>query len=168
MIEALPTYAIMNYMAYHNGTVEERFWRNVRKGSGCWEWIGGINSTGRGMFWLDGKTVKAHRVSYELNIAPIPNGKLVLHNCDNGKCVRPEHLFLGTFKDNTQDMFGKGRNNTPKGDKHWNAKLTATDVNVIRGLYLTTDITQKEIAKRFNISSPTVSEIITRKLWAHI
>lgn len=164
MIEALPNYAIINYMAYHNGTIEERFWRNVKKGHGCWEWVGGINSTGRGIFWLNGKTPKTHRVSYELNVGMIPKGQLVLHKCDNGKCVRPDHLFLGTFKDNTRDMFSKGRANRPKGEKHWRTKLKDTDINVIRGLWLTQHIQQKEIAKRFNVSQGYISEIISRKV----
>lgn len=142
----------------------DRFWKYVKKDkyTACWEWVGGINSTGRGIFWLNGKTPKAHRISWVIHYGEIPTNQLILHYCDNGKCVRPEHLFLGTYKDNTQDMLTKGRGNKPKGEDHWNSKLDALEVNSIRGMYLT-GVKQKEIAKRMGISQPTVSEIVNHK-----
>lgn len=57
-----------------------------------------------------GKKWRAHRLVYSIYVEPIPEGLLVLHSCDNRRCINPKHLFLGTEKDNTQDMMAKGRN----------------------------------------------------------
>jgi hypothetical protein len=92
-------------------TLEDRFWPNVQKTSGCWNWIGAEQSKGRGYGTIgkDGKTLRAHRVSWEMHNGPIPEGLIVCHKCDNPKCVRPEHLFLGTHSDNVADKVAKGR-----------------------------------------------------------
>ena len=93
------------------GTVEERFWSKVEiiPGHECWEWTGGKNRGGYGTFYLAGRTLGSHRVSYELNIGPIQEGLSVLHRCDNPGCIRPEHLFAGNQTDNISDMIAKGR-----------------------------------------------------------
>lgn len=88
---------------------KDRFMSYVAKLDYCWEWQGGINSTGRGIFWLNNKTPKAHRISWIIHNGDIPENVCVLHKCDNGKCVNPKHLFLGSYKDNTQDMINKKR-----------------------------------------------------------
>lgn len=80
--------------------------------TGCYEWIGGKNNIGYGMFRDGDKMRTAHRVSYELaNNIQIPHNMCVCHTCDNPKCVNPQHLWLGTVKDNINDMFKKGRAN---------------------------------------------------------
>jgi hypothetical protein len=93
------------------GTVEQRFWARVRKSDGCWEWTGAcFKCGGYGQFTIEhGQQVRAHRHSWELHNGPIPKGLWVLHRCDNPKCVRPDHLFLGTCTDNARDMMAKGR-----------------------------------------------------------
>lgn len=99
----------------------ERFWSKVDKTPGhgkngdCWIWTAALRSskTGYGAFRLykDGikRTVDSHRASFEINVGDIPEELCVLHSCDNRKCVKPSHLFLGTKKDNTQDCISKGR-----------------------------------------------------------
>lgn len=82
--------------------------------AGCWAWLAGIGSSGYGNFHIAGKSVKAHRVMYELVFGPIPpgsgaHGTCVCHTCDNRKCVRPDHLFLGSQQDNVADRDRKGR-----------------------------------------------------------
>lgn len=86
----------------------DRFWEKVAKGEGCWEWQGASIPKGYGCITVDRRTVYAHRVSWLLAHGD-PGDLHVLHSCDNPRCVRPEHLFLGTRSDNMQDMVRKDR-----------------------------------------------------------
>jgi len=87
----------------------ERFHEKVRFGRGCWLWTGATMWKGYGAIGYFGKVLRAHRVAWELCVGPIPRGRQVLHHCDNPACVRPNHLFLGTARDNSRDMSAKGR-----------------------------------------------------------
>jgi hypothetical protein len=78
--------------------------------TGCYDWIGGKNNIGYGMFRDGDKMRTAHRVSYEIyNNKTIPKYMCVCHTCDNPKCVNPSHLWLGTMKDNMDDKMRKNR-----------------------------------------------------------
>ena len=91
-------------------TLAARFWSKVdRDETGCWTWLGAKTALKYGQIELDGRSIYAHRVSWELANGPIPSGLQVLHRCDNPPCVRPDHLFLGTQRDNITDMANKGR-----------------------------------------------------------
>ena len=79
-----------------------------RSKNGCWLWAKAVNTNGYGYKWHKGKLHHAHRVSWELNRGPIPDGLFVLHRCDVKLCVNPEHLFLGTQTDNMRDAMAKG------------------------------------------------------------
>lgn len=79
-----------------------------------------------------GKGLRAHRVSYELFNGPIVDGMQVCHRCDTPTCANPDHLFLGTGRDNAVDCINKGRNRPPKGECHPNARLNAAQVSAIR------------------------------------
>ena len=90
--------------------LERRFWDKVTMGDGCWEWTGTRHSWGYGLLGGRRKVhLRAHRVSWEIHFGPIPAGLYILHHCDNPRCVRPDHLFLGTHRDNMADMVKKGR-----------------------------------------------------------
>lgn len=84
-----------------------RFWSKVRYGPDCWGWTGTPSQT-YGNFLFRGRQEKAHRVAYRLTYGPI-GILLVMHRCDNPRCVRPSHLRLGTHQDNALDMHAKGR-----------------------------------------------------------
>jgi hypothetical protein len=112
---------------YQNGrTPEERFWNQVRRSEGCWEWIGIADADGYGKFTAAGKRSKAHRWAWTQTNGPIPEGLNVLHHCDNPPCVRPEHLFLGTQRDNLRDMAAKRRTHKThckRGHERWGDNL---------------------------------------------
>lgn len=158
----------------------ERFWIKVNKASDCWEWTGARLPAGYGVFWVNGKNEGAHRVSWQLHKGPIPDGLWVLHKCDNPRCVRPDHLFLGTPKDNTQDCQRKGRGGDsgigdwvlqnvhliPHGEEHSQAKLSAEAVSIIRA-ELRSGKSQRSLARHFKVNQSTVRDIAINKTWRH-
>ena len=100
----------------------EHFWSRVEKTSSCWLWTG---YKGRyGYLTFNGERMSAHRLAYTLTKGAIPNGKVVMHTCDNTLCVNPNHLELGSQQDNIADMIKKGRNVKPKGIENHATKLT--------------------------------------------
>ncbi len=112
----------------------ERFWEKVRVDAhGCWEWQGTITSTtGYGKFTVGFQDFGAHRFAWIITHGSIPSSKiLVCHHCDNRRCVCPDHLFLGTTRDNALDMVRKGRAPRGRADQthcahghEWNAENT--------------------------------------------
>lgn len=156
----------------------ERFWAKVKKTDDCWVWTG--NMAGKyGRFWSPPKTVLAHRFSYQLAHGPFDPKKVVCHRCDNPVCVRPDHLFLGTHKDNTQDAIKKGR--LPRGDNHYLRRdpsraargerngFAKINPDVVREIRRRADKEkQKDIAKALGVSPATVSHVITGRKWKHV
>lgn len=141
----------------------QRFWNlvNIVDTDNCWEFTGYKWKTGYGCFWLNGKSVCAHRAAYLLTTGVIPDGLNVCHTCDNPTCCNPRHLFLGTQKDNMHDRNRKNRANNAVGERNAK-KLTWQQVCEIRGLYSSGNHLQKEIAAKFNIA-PSMVSYITRK-----
>ena len=142
----------------------DRFWSKVDKSGDCWEWKAYRDKDGYGNISIDNKTIRAHRVSWELENGKI-NGELqCLHKCDNPPCVNPAHLFLGTNQDNVTDKVNKGRN--PQGSQSKLSKLTDADVDEIRehGDYFT----RQEIANYYGIQKAAVQKILYYKRWNHI
>ena len=152
----------------------ETFWSHVNIGDPdeCWEWQGGRFWSGYGLLYLGGHhQYRAHRVAYELQNGPVPEGFVVCHKCDNPPCCNPAHLFVGTQAENLADMRKKGRQGRTgykpgrqTGEKNNNSKLTWEKVARIRQL-LADGQAYKEVAKLFGVSRPLISMINTNKLW---
>jgi hypothetical protein len=142
----------------------ERFWKHVRKSEGCWEWARAMKD-GYGVFGVYGTTVvRAHRYSYELFKGPIPDGLFVCHHCDNRKCVRPDHLFLGTAKDNADDMWRKGRGPVRSGELASAAKLTLVQVRAMRTMRHA-GATLQQIADAFGVSNSHTCRVVNGQKW---
>ena len=88
---------------------KDRFFAKVEKTRKCWNWQGATFRNGYGSFNANNKKVRAHRYSYETIVGPIPEGKMLLHSCDNRRCVNPQHLRPGTAKENAQDAISRNR-----------------------------------------------------------
>jgi hypothetical protein len=158
------------YRARERQPLAERFWRFVRKGSGCWEWTAATGGSHYGSFGVTrSRQMPAHRFSWELHFGPIPKGLFVCHHCDNRLCVRPDHLFLGTHLDNMADMVakGRGRSGVRSGVLNHNARLTEDDVRAIRQRRAAGETTVA-LGKAFGVSSPQISYIVNRKVWRHV
>lgn len=105
-----------NASSHRVTSIFDRLERYQIKREGCWGWSGGDDGFGYGTLSSRDKKnsdspEKAHRISYEKAFGPIPDGMQVCHRCDNPPCTNPDHLFLGTAKDNADDCSRKGRNN---------------------------------------------------------
>lgn len=168
-----------------------RFWSKTKKldGDGCWEWTGSVfkrvssEKSHYGQFKITRsggviKNMRANRASYILHYGEIPDGMTVCHHCDNPCCVRPDHLFLGTHKDNSHDRIRKGRG-LLKGYKHkpehirrgsatGMARLTEDAVLRIREIYSTGTKTKVSLAKEFGVSDQTIGFIICGRTWTHV
>jgi hypothetical protein len=142
-----------------------RFWSKVEKSGDCWKWRANTRK-GYGSIKVNRKELYAHRHSWEIHNGAIPPGLSVLHKCDNPLCVRPDHLFIGTQKDNMSDCSNKGRSGRTLGEQNVFAVLKENEVLEIRKLAGV--IPQCEIAKRFNVKDAAVSKIILRRTWRHL
>lgn len=149
-------------------SIESRLQKHTKLSNGCWVFNGSLDKDGYGVFTYGrGKQVRAHRMAFEFYVGPIPNLILVCHSCDNPSCINPEHLFLGSPKDNTQDMIKKQRRPVLSGDDHPNAKLTEHQAHEIKQLRKQ-NVPLRSIANQYGISFQTVSSIAKGTTWKHI
>lgn len=149
-------------------TFVRRFWEKVTITDGCWIWTAATHEWGYGVMQRGraGRgVIKAHIASWIIHFGHIPIGMNVLHHCDNPPCIRPQHLFLGTISDNTQDMISKGRGLI--GTKNGQCKLTDVDVVLIRK-YRQSGASLNDLAEQFGVSFSNICSICTRASWRHI
>ncbi len=120
----------------------------VKPDTGCWEWKRGLDPDGYGLAYAFGKKVRAHRLSWVTFNIDDPAQLCVLHECDNPKCVNPDHLFLGTHRDNVHDKLRKGRQAKPR--------ITPATIEFIRA----SPLKQRELASLTGIHRTTINNII--------
>lgn len=149
---------------------KRRFWAKVNKTSTCWNWTaslaGGKGAKKYGHLTVDWKSCYAHRVSYAMAYGEIPQGKQILHKCDNPICVRPSHLRAGTIQDNMRDRDSRMRQ--AYGERSGVAKLKESDVRQIREYDKVEGITQAFIAELFEMPGGRVSSIVNNKCWKYV
>lgn len=147
---------------------------SINESNGCWEWKKAIANTGYGIINLGprftgkDKYISSHRLSawifldFDLN-----SDLLICHKCDNRKCINPDHLFIGTHKDNMQDAKTKGRivSIVKSGNNSPNHKLDYTTIKEIKDLYYNKIFSQTKIAQLYNVTQATISGIILNKTW---
>lgn len=155
---------------------KNRILNSIKEENGCWVWqkkfhdkcnygVMGWIFKGKKKQWM------AHRVSFSVFKQEIPEGIFVLHSCDNSKCVNPDHLHLGTQKDNMREMRERGRDNDISrgrcGENHGMSKLTEDQVSEIRSLRKQ-GVYGTEIAKKFNVTNTLIYLICNNKIWKNI
>jgi hypothetical protein len=151
--------------------LKERFISMVDNAPGgtwdvCWPWTGAVDKNGYGVIWAGEKrrALRAHRASWELFKGEIAKGAIVCHRCDNPKCVRPSHLFIGTNATNSDDMVRKGRSAKRVGSLNGLAKLTPEIVARCR-VRASLGASVKGLAREFGVYHTVMQRAVSRKTW---
>jgi hypothetical protein len=148
-------------------TIEERFWSKVDKRGPdeCWEWTAGRPDGKYGRFFWYGKQTPAHRCAWESVNGSIPDGKDILHSCDNPPCCNPSHLRPGTNLENVHDRDNKGRGARLFGERNPRHKLRLEQVIEIRERYIPRKTSEEKLAKEYGVGREAISKIIRGENW---
>ncbi len=148
-------------------TLERELAAKVQKSDdGCWLWTGSVRPNGYGRINYKHGVISAHRAAWIVaNGRPIPDGMTAMHRCDVRRCIRPDHLALGTFADNNRDTAAKGH--FPVGLAHHNGRFTPEDVREIRVLHAR-GMSYAEIARRYGAATSTIHQMIMRRTYAYV
>lgn len=156
------------YKPGYNGTLQERMDSKTNKPSldTCWEWTGSLDTAGYATIRVNGRLRRASHIAYELEFGSlIPNDMIIMHKCDNPKCVNPQHLQIGTKYLNNLDKLMKNRANMPKGEQHPQSKLTKQQVDEIRGRYSSQKISFSALGRDYGVNRTTIRRIIDHEIW---
>mgnify|MGYP003393043955 CR=1 FL=1 len=148
--------------------IEQLFWPKVKITNGCWEWQAARRQGYGALVHRQGKKQihwPAHRLSWVLLYGPIPKGMFVCHRCDNRGCVNPEHLFIGTAKDNSQDMARKQRSTI--GERNAMSKLIEKQVLEIRSLR-SKGWTYDKLATKYKMTMSPIRDVCKGYTWKHL
>lgn len=149
------------------GDDKRRLLNNCKKSdSGCWEWQKSKYS-GYGKTFIKGKGKQAHRASWEIFVGDIPKGMQVNHKCHNRSCINPDHLYIGTQKENMKDMYDAGRDVKKKGSENGASKLDESKVRIIKNM-LSSGNKISAISKKFGVSESCIRFIKQDKTWRHV
>lgn len=157
----------MKAFDFSKGTLHNFY--TVHPDSGCWEWNRSLGKNGYGRKYDNGRNDYAHRVVYRMFHGAIPEGMEVCHSCDNRKCIRPDHLYAGTHRDNQLDALNKGRLFVPParlGESHHKAKLTKEQVRAIRERCGTPGCDTRSVAMELGVHPSTVRRVVRGATWA--
>lgn len=154
-------------------TLPSRFWSKVKRAGPdeCWEWQAYRDPNGYGRIGFAGRSnTTASRVSWALQVGPIPEGLFVLHHCDNPPCVNVRHLYVGTPKQNMRDFMerGQGDYGDRRGSKNANARLSERDVIEMRRERSERGTSYSNIGAQFGITTQYAWLIVNGKRWAHV
>jgi len=137
--------------------------------SDCHFWTGSTKKFGHGALSSGNNTwVFAHRFSYEMKNGPVPEGKFVLHHCDNPACVNPEHLYVGDKKDNAKDRENRNRGNHASGVSHGRSKLSASQVRDIRDEFDTGKYSFRQLGKIYGVDGKSIADIVDYRNWSNV
>lgn len=157
----------MNFCGHslRQSPIEVRLAARIKCNGECREFLGAGTRDGYAMIVYQGKKVSVHRLVWELANGPIPGGMQVLHRCDNRRCGRTSHFFLGTNYDNVQDKVRKNRQFRLKGEDHPHHKLTYENSLEIKALWATGQFTRKQIAVRYRVSPGLIGHVVKGRNW---
>jgi hypothetical protein len=147
----------------------KRFWSKVEQPHECWEWQGTKGEGGYGQIMYNYQNKRAHRVAYELIFGPIPAGLILMHTCDNPRCVNPFHLKASTPGDNVRDCVCKGRHRTNprRGGASPMSRMGDAGFERVLSLYSTGLFNFKDLAPVLNVSRPSIESCLKGKTWSH-
>ena len=135
--------------------------------NGCWNWIGKLDKGGYAICTFKNKRTRMHRATYEFYKGSFEKTKLICHKCDNRKCINPDHLYVGTHKDNAIDMVVRKRQNLTLGSAHQNSIFDEKTILLMRKEY-SEGILISELSRKYKSAYRNVWKIIRRQTWKHI